>query len=1126
MNLEFLEQKFNEKKFQEFITEAFDEFELVDGNYRTDKLNESDKEHISEYKYLGETFLDDDSEIGVLVLRSTTKNIENKRVGFSKVVSKLSKPYGKEVILVAIYHEESPIWRLTFVSYDFKGGKQITRTDAKRYTYVMGEDIVLTTAKSRMKMLFDGSPTSQETIEEIFSVEKVSKEFFDKYKTLYAHTLKALQPQMALFGDEKGLALFTKKLLGRIVFLYFLQKKGWLASDENWENGDKKFLRNCFDGTYKAYDDFYTQILQPLFFEALNQDRTEDNDNFKLLNIRIPYLNGGLFMCDAFDKENSIFIENEIFEKIFGLFDQYNFTIIESNPNDSEVAIDPEMLGRIFEDLLEDRKEKGAFYTPREIVHYMCQQSIRNYLETKPKEKTELAYIKQIKILDPAIGSGAFPMGMLHEIVEKRLELGDKTDIATIKIETIQNSIYGIDIEPSAVEIAKLRFWLSIVVDEPKPKPLPNLAYKIMVGNSLISTINGLDPLVQNQNKKAQKEIKLLQSKFHDYFNEHNIKKKEKIDTEVKENIALILQKTVKNFDIQPRFNMDKKEQKKYEEEMKSHLLLSKIIKEYNEHNHTTQLFFYKIYFKDVMDSGGFNIIIGNPPYLRVQGIDKEVSEQYKKEFKSATGSYDLYILFVEKGLSLLAEDGILNYIMPHKWINSAFGKGLREIGKDNLLKFISFGEYQVFNASTYTSLVWFKKSKVKTLEYVESDRDLLDNRELEKYLFGLKKDDYTHIKNKELSKESWIFTDKQTHMILEKLKRQPLRVKDVFEKIFQGIATSKDSVYFLTDCREDESLIKGYSQELDKIVSIEKGLVKPLLKGGDVHRYEPIKTNKVVIFPYYIKDNKAILYRENELKEKFPHGYNYLKECEDILRGRERGKLKDDEYWFRYIYPKNLIHFDREKIITPEISLGSNMMLDSGTFYINTKNYCLVKYPHIKESYKFYLSILNSKLMWFFIKNTGYVLSGGYYTFKTNYLNPFPLPKIENIEDTKPFETLVEYIMLLKTLDKPINEYVTNEHIAKSFEEVIDAMVYELYFKEEFERKLIQFEKEKGHIKFIAYAKEDYAPIDGLDEAQAIETIQQSYQTLKEPYHKIRTNLILLDIEFPDLIRPIQESL
>lgn len=313
MNLEFLGNKFDEKIFKEFAQKAFDDFELIDGNYKSDNLSQNDKEHIVEYKYLGEAFLDDDSEIGLLILKSATKNIENRRVGFSKVISKLAKPYGKDTILVAIYHKDSPVWRLTFVSYKFEGGEQTQKTDAKRYTYVLGEDIAIKTAKERIGLLFDAHKTTQETIEEIFSVEKVSKEFFEKYKKLYFETLNEFQPQIALFGDEKSLKLFTKKLLGRIVFLYFLQKKGWLDSDKNWENGDKKFLRNLFDSKYKEYKDFYTELLQPLFFDALNQDRTKEGSTFKTLKCRIPYLNGGLFTKDEFDKDNRIIIENSVF---------------------------------------------------------------------------------------------------------------------------------------------------------------------------------------------------------------------------------------------------------------------------------------------------------------------------------------------------------------------------------------------------------------------------------------------------------------------------------------------------------------------------------------------------------------------------------------------------------------------------------------------------------------------------------------------------------------------------------------------------------------------------------------------------------------------------------------------
>jgi len=539
----------------------------------------------------------------------------------------------------------------------------------------------------------------------------------------------------------------------------------------------------------------------------------------------------------------------------------------------------------------------------------------------------------------------------------------------------------------------------------------------------------------------------------------------------------------------------------------------------------TTKLFFYKLYFSEVINNGGFDVVIGNPPYLRVQGIDKRVSIQYKNQFDSTTGSYDLYVLFVEKGLNLLAKDGILNYIMPHKWINSSFGKGLREVSKDKLLKFISFGAYRVFNASTYTSLVWFKNTKVDTLKYVESKSDLLDNQALEKYLFGLKDDDYTNIKNSELSKESWIFTDKQTHTILEKIKKQPLRVEDVFEYRSQGIVTTGNDIFYIEGKIIKDKFI-GFSKALNKEIILEKDIVKPILLGKDVKRYSELKNKYYVIFPHYLDNDKTKPFKEVYFKKNYPLTYEYLINFKNELITKKRKYKNNINDWFSLTRPREIDIYEQNKIITPQLAINGYFTYDTNHIYIDAGCYSFIKYSKVKESYKFYLALLNSKVCWFFMKNTSSVFSGGYYYYKPIYINPFPLPKIENIEDTKPFEILVDYIMLLKTLDEPINEYVPNSHIVNKFEEVIDAMVYELYFKEEFENTLIRFEKESGYIKFIEYAKKDYASIEGLDKDKSIEIIHQSYQTLREPYNKIRNNLILIDIHFRELIIPIKDSL
>lgn len=459
-----------------------------------------------------------------------------------------------------------------------------------------------------------------------------------------------------------------------------------------------------------------------------------------------------------------------------GLFSSYNFTIIEDSPEDVDIAIDPEMLGKVFEDLLEDRKEKGAFYTPREIVHYMCQQSLINYLKGKFVSEEDEQDIKdlvlykktdnntlvnkrakevkqalhEIKVLDPAIGSGAFPMGMLHEIVSALHSIDKSTNIAELKKQVIQNSIYGVDIEESAVEIAKLRFWLSIVVDSDKPEPLPNLFYKIMVGNSLLETINGYDPIGNRQSSIVRE----IQADIKEYYSCDDNKAKQIIKDKIHANLDKVisnkLNDKIKQYNENSKaslLNDTKAKQKEREKLSQDADLCQKILTDFKNHDYTTtELFFYKIYFADVLDNGGFDVVIGNPPYLRVQGIDRQISEIYKKQFKSATGSYDLYVLFCEKALSLVNDKGVVNYIMPHKWVNAAFGKGLREISQYNAARLISFGSYQVFNASTYTSLVWFTKSNNQYINYIESDKDLDTNKKLRDWLNSIVDSSYTKL--------------------------------------------------------------------------------------------------------------------------------------------------------------------------------------------------------------------------------------------------------------------------------------------------------------------------------------------------------------------------------------------
>lgn len=1206
---------------------------------------------------------------------------------------------------LAIFYNESEFhWRISLVKLDYAftldGLKEIL-TPAKRLSYVVGKNENNKTAIDQLYLLskLDETPTLNE-LEDIFKLEKVTDDFFKSYKEKYLQLKEHLEKETSFMSlassqsnetQESFVQGFTKKLMGQIAFLYFLQKKGWLgvnrvpkelnygefnriyqnASDKGksvlneayalddfekyklhsriknfseehseilancfknireydlpWGQGDKKFIRTLFDRHVAINSktgknkNFFDDYLEPLFYSCLNVNRGE-SDYFPLFNCRIPYLNGGLF--EAYGeynwKETSFHIPDEIFSNnvdgILDIFDRYNFTISENEPYETEVAVDPEMLGKVFENLLDinDRKSKGAFYTPREIVHYMCKESLEKFLTNKiegiskidieyliqlgeftkgyDQHIFEIDYIKSVKedleftpnwgmpkfvrenakliddvlksckVADPAIGSGAFPLGMLTEIVKARntltmyiiiqegLELS-KTDIKkywelkrrkendrslyNLKLNTIENSLFGVDLEPSAIEIAKLRLWLSIVVDTASEsiKPLPNLDFNFRCGDSLLEDYCGIklfDETILNKKLPKKNDIKMkiefteeerlqnIITLHHQFFNPYVKDKKG-----LKEQIEDLEWKLIET-------NLYKNNELLKIEEIKK--LQGKNQKPY---------FIWKLEFGEVFrDNGGFDIVIGNPPYLRVQGIKEfnpELVEIYKDKYKSATGSYDLYVLFTERALQLVKNNGIVNFIMPHKWTNASFGKGLREViglGK-YMSKFISFGSYQVFNASTYTSLIWLKKTENEFMNYYEFNKDITDNKMLESSLNSLIESNYVKMENLELKPlevkkgnkisykdKLWNFMPKDNQKIINRIKIHNRKVEDIFSQVFTGLQTSKDTVYFLHDCKEvDENLIEGYSQELEEVITIEKGIVKPLLKGDMVHRYDSLVTDKVVILPYNINGDKAILYDNEYLKNNFIKGYSYLKKCEHILRMRENGRLKDDDKWYKYIYPKNLVSFKYEKLMAPDISLGCNFSYDeTGYFYSTTTVYGYVKKEDIQESYKFLMSILNSKVLWYYLVNTGAVMANGYFRFKTNYIKPFPIPEIKNLEMTKPFENLVDYITFLKKEKSKFDNFVVSmDYLISFYEDILNAMVYELYF---------DVEMKENDLEIISFSQKYIPEICNRSIEESVSIITNTYLELSESENEIRNNIILMKLRLEELIGSIDRSI
>ena len=718
--------------------------------------------------YLGNIDTTDSYRIGLFHYNITKGSVANRRVGLRNLVKSFINPTWGEFDAALVVFDSGDHWRLSFIC-DIKG----EATSPKRYTYVFGSDDLLYRTPIERFNFLKKKGISFENLKTAFSVEALSNEFFDRYREQYADFIQYItgkrfvkvgskweekrlsEPNAALMGafdyNEKKIRDYVKKMMGRITFLHFLQRKGWMC-------GDLNYMQNMFENSlYK--NDYLDSVLEPLFFGILNTKPAEREALFadydwdkSLLNEwkDIPYLNGGLFERDKEDEPESRFPADH-FKRLFQFFSEYNFTIDENDPNDAEVGVDPEMLGKIFENLLEDNKDKGAFYTPKEIVRYMCQESLIAYLETNtsvakdkirqfvlsPEEGVKdipenkkpklLTALENVKICDPAIGSGAFPMGLLNELLHCREVLsGDHYDRAEIKKSIIQNNIYGVDIEKGAVDIARLRFWLSIVVDEETPSPLPNLDYKIMQGNSLIESFMGVDLsklTYEKEYKKDKGEISL-------FDNEKNR-----------------LQKTVSHLlfsyyccsDHDRKMTLQQEISDTINKQLEAQAYDSTILDKLKTINlaENSNFFLWHTWFSDVFnrdDKEGFDIVIGNPPYVSAVNMARTDEEKllYKQSYPEATGAYDMYVLFLLLGAKL--SSNIYCWIIPNKLLVADYAKKtLHKLKAEcGLEKTIDVSVYDVFkNASVYPIIVLGNKVSHERFNsyFLNNYTDLIDNR-------------------------------------------------------------------------------------------------------------------------------------------------------------------------------------------------------------------------------------------------------------------------------------------------------------------------------------------------------------------------------------------------------------
>jgi len=1089
---ETFENSFDKDKFVRFIKNLLNKIQDSSFVYRGNYIPEAYRQYINTVERIGK-YSDGEHTVDLLIitLKKETSLERARTMQRNFVAWYLNGSRGgemKDAALVAYVSPSEDDWRFSLVKMDYrfektKTGKMKVKeefTPARRWSFLVGSNEKSHTAQSRLvKLLADDKsfPTLQE-LETGFDIETVTNEFFLKYRELFLRTKDELDkvlkknPQVEADFDAKGVDTvnFAKKLLGQIVFLYFLQKKGWFGveRDSDWGTGTKHFLRELFEKKHSDYNNFYNDILEPLFYESLRIDRSHDDDYYSRFNCKIPFLNGGLFdpignydwVHTDINLPNELFSnrrktrEGDIGDGILDVFDRYNFTVREDEPLEREVAIDPELLGKAYEKFnairsdnfdefkkvlkrgkkgeeTEFNKKFGVYYTPREIVHYMCKQSLIYFLVTElvgkvTKEDIEIlvqtgdqisqneeaAFIKEsnikngrqkstrivsklpesvrhnanlidkalanIRVCDPAVGSGAFPVGMMHEIVNIRnvlsAFLNDRNrNIYEFKRRCIEHSIYGVDIDPGAVEIAKLRLWLSLIVDEDdykNIKPLPNLDYKIVCGNSLLAypyTPVGLE------NIEKLKEI---------YLEEVKPSQKNELRKQIDNAIYGLFRNTEKNLGY--RVSMD-----------------------------------YKINFSEVFrEKGGFNIVIANPPYVRAD--NPEIKEQRQsimqsRIYETLYEKWDLYVAFIERGFQILNTGGVLEYIVPDAYISSKYAtKSHDYFLKNATISRVNFlNDIKVFEAAVKNIIIEFKK--------IPNPQNVtLKIKHLEKFANFIELPSGTQEEMGELT-----FNPESSNRIVGKLNNTVKWGEICY--VSYGLRPSSDERYWKGEFTKDD-LISDYKDNIHS---------RPYIEGKWINNYE---IEKIKYLEWDTDRSPKKLVRPT-----FPELYIPSK----IMMGGMTGAIFDNS---------GLLcnHSITISVLWKDLR-GVNNKSISGSIKKDFKVQNVSDFREILEEesegfeLKYLLSILNSKLGKYYLSKVRRSQIG----FYPDDLKKIPIQKISKNRQ-KPFIELVNKILnITKVEDYPSNSQKLEKVKALKYE--IDQKVYELYGLTEEEIRIVE---------------------------------------------------------------------
>src|SRR3989338_8584439 len=975
---------------------------------------------------------------------------------------------------IFIFYDDGGNFRFSLVYPEAVGTKR-EWSNFRRFTYFVSREL---TNKTFLQRVGDGNFSTLEKIKDAFSVEKVTKEFYLEYRKLFDSLMEDLSKNHTFLNEASKNYIntenFAKKLLGQIVFLYFIQKKGWIGvpAGKKWGEGDKNFMGNIYKEAITKKANFYNDYLEKLFYNALNNAHRDSADpSFsKDFGSRIPFLNGGLFEAEYDWKNSLMYLDNKIFQSIFDVFERYNFTVEEESPDDKEIAVDPEMLGKVFENLLPEnlRKGKGTYYTPREIVYYMCRESLVNYLVSNHSNITEenirnyIFYsesfenfkkkkgesftpgqwkelddlLANIKVCDPACGSGAFLVGMLNMLVKLRIFLQTTPDSHLIpqkkeyelKREIIQNCIYGVDIDPGAIEIAKLRLWLALVVDYDLEdiEPLPNLDYRLMCGNSLLEEFEGIK--FYNGEKETQasllvdqekdKKIEALRKKVREYFSIHDDKEKLKKRKEINDIkdwlIGTALQKRYRDLasqkkEAESRANMlDEKSRKQYLSGFSKWLGSSSNIQKALESLHNPKkekpFFIWKLEFIDVFEEkGGFDVMIANPPYGA--DIDKDI-ELYRKAYFEVVKNYaDIYKMFFYLGLKILGRGGVETFITPNTYLAQPRYKDLRfYLLKFNIKKIINLGE-NVFEGVVVPTCITFVNNLPPTSNYLFFDVSVDGKYSGDFNNLNFLKVDLNQVHQNSDRSLLQSFVLKENELVLDKI----LDVRDA------GIQYHRSGIGLKN---------KGGNDLYDRIFSPDK---------NSFEKSRPVWYGKL-INEYYISD---------KTDEYFNLGFkSVLKENEAVSFSIEAFDKKDKILW-RQTAPFIIAALDNR-----------------GLWFRNTIQCGWLRNEfNGKIDLRFILALLNSSyLRYLYQKIVNESSARAFPQVKITHVKKLPI-RIVKISEQKPFIDLVDTILpIIKGGDYLENS--TKQAKVRDYEKQIDQLVYKLYTLTSEEIKVVEGDK------------------------------------------------------------------